>query len=60
MIASDMFTCEMCGGTFDEGCDDEARDELERNFGERDVIDIDEECAKLCDGCYEKVMAQFN
>lgn len=54
---SDQFTCDGCGGTFDKASDVQARDEVERNFGEHVRP---EDCARLCDGCYGKVMGQLN
>jgi hypothetical protein len=40
------FRCEMCGGTFDLGDDDEARAEAEARG-----LDVDD-CGLVCDACY--------
>ena len=54
---SEQYTCEGCGGTFNAGPDGEARDELDRNFGKDVRL---EDCARVCEECYKKLMAQFN
>jgi hypothetical protein len=46
------FTCAYCGGEFDKGWShEEALAELKENFGDIPV----EECAEVCDDCWELV-----
>lgn len=53
-LPADKFKCAYCGGVFDkEWTDAEAKAELETNFGDWPV----EECAVVCDDCYEKFFA---
>lgn len=48
------YTCEDCGGTFNEGwTDEEAHAEALRNFG-RDGRDPS--MAKVCDDCFKRIM----
>ena len=47
------FRCDECGSTFIEGCDEDSKDELKRNFGEHH---LPADCAKVCDECYKKIM----
>ena len=43
----------MCKGVFSYGwSEEEAHDELKRNFGDVDVDD----CEIVCDDCYQKIM----
>ena len=50
----DTFTCYTCGGVFlVEWSDEEAQEELERNFGGDTKP---ENCEVVCDDCYEAIM----
>ena len=51
---ADMYTCEMCKGTYEkEWSDEEAQAEAERLFPGMDHSDM----VLLCDDCYQKVQA---
>lgn len=50
MQQPELFTCAICGETFEkENTEEEALDELEKNFGTRDTS----ECEIVCTECYE-------
>lgn len=51
---ADMYTCEMCRGTFEkEWTDEEAMEEAKKLFPGMDFSDM----AVLCDDCFQRIQA---
>jgi hypothetical protein len=53
-VGAGRFCCEMCGGIFALGDDDEARAEAEANGFDPDALDDPDEYGLVCDDCYRK------
>ncbi len=56
-LKSNQYRCEMCKGIFEKDwTDEEAKAELKLDFGDIPL----EECAQICDNCYQKVRPDKN
>jgi hypothetical protein len=53
-VGAGRFRCEMCGGIFDLGDDDEARTEAEVNGFNPKVLDDPDQFGLVCDDCHRK------